>query len=349
MKKRVLFNTLVLFALFAGLQACGKKGPPLPPFSLIPDEATDMRAEGKEGGIMVSWRMPDKNEDGSPLADLAGFKLFRRVSGEGCKTCPADFPVYIDIDIEAPGGARIEGRKVYFRDQEIEPAKTYHYKVAPYNRRGQLGNSTETVSAFWQEPPPPPTGLHGTVSDGAAMLKWEPYPGKEEENFAGYNLYRGTLSDTYPLKPAGTLLEGETFDDKGLENNRPYYYVVRNVLTSGETLIEGPSSREIMLIPIDLTPPPPPGDLSAVPTGKGVRLFWKGAVASDLLGYHVYRKVEGEVALEKITASPTDKSYYLDEMAKAGETYLYSVTSVDNSPQKNESEPSEEMTVRVPK
>ncbi len=349
MKRRAFFSVFLLSVALLLFQACGKKGPPLPPLSLAPDQAGELRAEGKEGGIVISWRMPDKNEDDSVLTDLAGFKLHRRVSGVGCKTCPADFPVYVDIDVESPGGARIEGRKVFFRDLEIEPGKTYHYKVSSYNRQGYFGKSTKTVTALWQEPPSAPTGLHGTVSDRAATLKWEPFPEKEESNFAGYNLYRGTVSGKYSLKPAAPKLEEESFTDSGLKNNTPYYYVVRSIIKAGETLIEGPSSREIMLIPIDLIPPVSPKDPSAVPTAKGVRLFWKGAVAVDLLGYNIYRKTEGDLAMEKITSSPEGKSYFLDETAKKGKAYRYAITSVDNSPQANESEPSEEISVRVPR
>jgi len=204
---RALALSLCAFSLFLSLPTgCGKKGSPLPPEGLVPQAVGTIKTKGTGGSLFISWTMPQKNSDGSKLADLAGFKLYRK-SGNECPTCPSEsYPSYVDIDLEAPGAAIIEGRNITFIDTDLKEGKFYSYKVAPYNRSGYFGEFSEAINVKWQSPPPAPRGFKGSASDRTAVLMWEPLESNAGskgagENLIAYNIYRSELSESYPSSP----------------------------------------------------------------------------------------------------------------------------------------------------
>lgn len=342
-----LFGFILFFSFLTG---CGKKAPPLPPESVVPEAVKAFKVEGKEEGLLLSWRIPERNNDGTPLVDLAGFKVYKKDEAKVCRDCPADFPAYLDIDMEAPEGVAVEGRKVYFLDSDVAEGGRTLYRVAPYNRPGYFGTFSEVVTARWSDPPPPPEGVEGTGGDRSVKLWWEPRPARGvDEVFSGYRIYRSQSSGEYPKEAVtGEPVAENSFTDIGLENNRHYYYTIRSVIKSGETLIEGHPSREVLVIPVDMIPPSVPHGLSLVPTDTGVALSWDVVADGDLAGYYIYRRPEGGFAAERINSAPVRENHYLDADVKRGKKYTYSVTSVDNSPQKNESAPSVEVSARIP-
>jgi len=87
-----MLTMLYIGLLIGSLPACGKKGDPLPPESLVPERIGGFMAQGRSEALLLSWTIPKKNNDGSDLDDLAGFKLYQKKSGEGCNNCPSEFP-----------------------------------------------------------------------------------------------------------------------------------------------------------------------------------------------------------------------------------------------------------------
>ena len=144
-------------------------------------------------------------------------------------------------------------------------------------------------------------------------------------------------------------LKGESFTDIGLENNSQYYYIAKSVIKAGDTTIESDPSGEIILIPIDTIPPAPPKYLTIVLSEAGTRLFWETEANSDILGYNVYRRTADQLAAEKINESPVEGVTLNDYDVMDGNIYFYSLTAVDNSLQRNESAPSEEVKIKIPK
>lgn len=347
---------LAIFSLFLStLAGCGKKGSPLPPEGLVPEAVTTIKAKGTSGSLFISWTMPKKNTDGSKLVDLAGFKLYKK-SGEGCPTCPSGkYPLYMDIDLESPGATIIQGKTITFIDSELQEGKYYSYKVAPYNKSGYFGAFSEAINIKWQSPPPLPKGFQGSASDRTAVLQWQPFElAKEdvsaEEISPAVNIYRSETSGTYPPVPiTKTPVTGNSFTDIGLDNNKQYYYIARSLIKTGNTIIESEPSGEIVLVPVDTVAPSPPKRLTVVIADVGVRLFWETEPKSDILGYNVYRRKKGQLAAEKINETPVEGTTYNDYDVSDGDSYYYSLTAVDNSLQKNESAPSEEVSIKIPK
>ena len=350
--KTALLAVLCIGLLIGSLPACGKKGPPLPPESLAPAKVSGFAAQGKGDVLVLSWTIPKKNSDGSALDDLAGFKLYQRKSGEGCNTCPSEFPVYADIDIEAPGhsaGAVIKGKRVVFTLSDMEPGLSYFFKVAPYNKSGYLGDFSEVITLDWALPSAPPTGGEGFAGDRTATLNWLPSPDKEKEGFAGYLVYRADEPGAYAKAPRNALpVEAEGYTDLGLENDRPYYYVVRSAAREGQALMEGAPSEEIAIAARDSVPPLPPEGLSVVPTKAGVRIFWDGSEEPDLFGYNLYRREKGEKGAKRLNDAPITEVYYTDTDVTSGKGYYYFITALDGAAERNESEATDEVYTLVP-
>ena len=327
---------------------CGKKGPPLPPDNIIPQPVKDLKAEGRNVGVELSWTVPEKNVDGSEPVDLAGFKLYRKVEGS-CTTCPSEFPVYADVDAQVSAGMAGMGKRINFVDTDVDGSSTYHYKVAPYNSGGYYGEPSPVTTVKWEPPPSPPGGLSGAASDGSVALSWQPAARDEGQVIAGYRIYRRVDRGSLPAESvSGLISDVLEYTDRGLKNNTPYYYVVKSVVKSGDLLIEGLPSSEVMFIPVDMIPPSVPKGIVVIPADGKVNVYWENNEEPDLFGYNIYRRSAEEKRGRKVNDEPVKGSRFSDSSVKKGMTYIYAVTSVDDSPQKNESARSEEFRVVIP-
>ncbi len=76
----------------AGLAACGKKGPPLPPVRPVPAAVADLQARRAGELVWLTFTVPDRNQDGSRPADLARVDVFGlTVDPTSREPTPAEF------------------------------------------------------------------------------------------------------------------------------------------------------------------------------------------------------------------------------------------------------------------
>ncbi len=134
--------------------------------------------------------------------------------------------------------------------------------------------------------------------------------------------------------------------DRGLENERVYYYAVRAIRQDGTTQAEGEASVRVAATPTDVTPPAPPSNLVAIPSDLTVRLSWTPSVDADLGGYVVYR-AEGAGPFVRIGSVRAPGTTFTDRNVAPG-GYRYAVTAQDTSVRANESARSNEVSVTVP-
>lgn len=109
---------LLLCALLAlASAACGQKGPPLAPIVYVPRAVTDLAAKRVEGDVVVQFKVPELNTDGSGPADLARVEVYAHT---GPLPTTEDFLKYgtlvKSIDVKeppppVPEGATEEERK----------------------------------------------------------------------------------------------------------------------------------------------------------------------------------------------------------------------------------------------
>lgn len=344
---RVFLTLLLLFAL-----ACGKKAAPLSPDEMLPGPVRDFRLGQEGNSLVLSWRFPTEDRLGQPLTQLKGFRLYR------CETpgvvpadrCLRDFAVVADIDPAYPREARVEGDRVIYQDARLTPGRRYAYKVAALGPGRRAGEPSPVLSHAWGVLPLAPRELEATTGDRSVTLSWSPVSrladGSAAVDLAGYHLYRREKSGPLRRLTPEPVPEAP-YLDVGLTNNAEYAYTVRAVRRLGPDWLESLDSPAARAVPRDLTPPPPPLNLAAVPTRQGVELRWDPSPAPDLAGYRVYRRAAGEPRATLLTPVVLTRPAYVDRQAAPGRLYVYQVTAVDDASPPNESPPSEEAEVSL--
>jgi len=343
---------LLLVLLTLGfLGACGKKEAPISPDLVLPAPVEDFRLSQEGESLVLRWGFPQMNQLGQPLIQLAGFQLYRcAVPGVSpASGCAPGFTLLADIELDYPKVGRTQGEWVAYQDRNLTPGTCYSYRVAAYGPKGDLGAWSQVLSQAWGILPRAPGAPTAEAGDREVQLAWQEVSslqnGAPLQDLAGYAIYRRTeQGDWQRLNPAP--LVATQFQDVAVKNEVEYTYMIRAVRRLGDYTLESLDSPSRTATPQDLTPPPPPLNLVAVPTSRGVELRWEPSPAPDLAGYRVYRSLAGEASPVRLTTEPVKKPYFVDTQASPGQTYYYSVTAVDTSKRANESLPSEETAVR---
>ena len=79
---RRLAAVLILAALIV-TAACGKKGPPLAPFSRVPSVIATVTPQRIGDDVYLSFKVPDTNADGQKPADIGELVLPRVIAEYG--------------------------------------------------------------------------------------------------------------------------------------------------------------------------------------------------------------------------------------------------------------------------
>ena len=169
----------------------------------------------------------------------------------------------------------------------------------------ESGNECEAaaVEATPVEPPdvtapPVPAGLVAVPGDGSVELSWDAVSGPETGDLAGYTVYRATGA-AGPFTEVNDVLEsGTSRTVSGLDNETAYYFVVTASDKTGNESEKTATPVEASPVePPDVTAPPVPAGLVAVPGDGSVELSWdavSGPETGDLAGYTVYRATGAE-------------------------------------------------------
>lgn len=342
----LLLACLVL--IMAG--ACGKKAAPLSPDLVLPGPVKNFRLSQEGASLVASWVFPQTNQLGQPLTQLKGFRLYR---GAAAGTAPAagcapEFVLLADIDLDYPEVGKIQGDRGVYQDWNLVPGKCYTYRVAAYGRGGSPGAWSPDLSQAWGSLPRAPGSLTAAPQDREVQLAWPEVKflqdGSPLRDLAGFAVYRQTGSGAWQ-RLNSTPVPVNRYQDVAVQNEVEYTYAIRAVRHLGQYQLEGPDSPSRTARPQKLTSPPPIINLVAAPTAKGVELRWEASPNQDVAGYRVYRLRRGEARPVLLTPELVKQPYFVDCQVSRGETYAYAVTAVDNSPRKNESEPSEDAVV----
>ncbi len=327
-KRSTLVISLFIVLLLFG---CGKKGDPTPIGLPVPGNVGDLSGEVKDGVLFLSFTVPRKNQDGSPVDDLAGFKVLK-----SCLSCSGPFEPLREILLDGSEGFVVHNNRLFFYDDDLVPGYQYGYRVSPISRSGTRGNPSNTVIIAWDKTPEPPAPVSVRTGDGMVELKWPHQPGSL------YNVYRYD-GDAYPLFPLNTKpLGAGTFLDTGLENGRAYRYNVRKVQERKGLLWEGMGTA-VDATPADRTPPPAPFGLTAKVQRWGVLLTWETDPFEDAAGYNVYRTARGQ--RQKLNDEPVELETFVDNNPPDLRYVFYGVTAIDEAG--NEGDSSREIAVML--
>lgn len=347
---------LALLAALA-LAACGKKGPPVAPERRVPAAVADLAGVVRDGAMELAWTNPTRRVDGSRLRDLVGARVYRVDDGGAGEPKPAllageriaGYTEIAVIRLASPAPATVEGERVTLADRRaLGLGRRYTYVVVAEDSTGRVSPPSHRLSLTFIAAPGPPRGLTAEAGEGEARLRWQPPAGlagsSEPPGPLTYEILRSAALEMPPAPLTRVATTEHT--DRGLENDRTYYYTVRAIRTEGGTTALGEPSARLAVTPRDTTPPSAPTNLVAIPSEGTVRLSWNPSPEPDVDRYIVYRR-EARGVFARIGSTRAPATAFVDRDVARG-TYGYVVTAEDSAAQPNESARSNEVSVTVP-
>ncbi len=224
-------------------------------------------------------------------------------------------------------------------------------QVEAVYEQGNKRSNWMYTELFDQIPPVAPENFNVISDTGVFIMKWKPVVAPD---LAGYYIERALVGDSIQkwLRVNGTPIDTNYFELKvSKENTTNFAY---RVLAADTNYNSSEPSNTISSQQNDVLAPEQPVVIEANTSsdtsgGNYVQLRWLPNVESDLVGYHVLRRVQGDSgAYQKVNFEliPKEISAYKDRRAKEGMSYEYVVVAEDQSGLK--SEPSEINTVVIP-
>ncbi|MDG6225194.1 MAG: fibronectin type III domain-containing protein [Candidatus Thermoplasmatota archaeon] len=182
--------------------------------------------------------------------------------------------------------------------------------------------------------PGKPVNLSVVDGDSFVSLSWDPPDDDGGAPVTDYEIFRGTQSGVYD---SIAFTAGDTaFNDTSVMNGIGYYYAILafNWVGSGEF------SNEVTANPSTI--PTSPRNVMAISGNEYVNLTWQYPETdggSALLGYRLYKKIDGIPETEVITIEPQINNY-IDVDVENGIDYRYHITAFNL---RGESPPSDDM------
>ncbi|RLB60790.1 MAG: hypothetical protein DRH08_14885 [Deltaproteobacteria bacterium] len=243
----IIISTLLIMMTVG----CGKKGPVRPKLTSLPAAPEEVTLQQQGKLFVLAWTIPAENQDGSKTEDLTAFRIKRLTYDikEGCPTCRDPHTEVAEIDIKFPTPGQRIGKRLYWRDLEIQPGNGYRYAIVPLTLGG-LEASAATIHLAAQQPPPSPTALQVKAGDAQVSVQWEAPVLSSEMKLVGYNLYRRQAKRSFPIVPVNAKpLKATHLLDRGLDNGRAYEYRVSALIRIGDQLLESMATPGALITP----------------------------------------------------------------------------------------------------
>ena len=103
--------------------------------------------------------------DGSPIKDLAGYKVYRSSHevDEPCDDCENAPEFHAEIDLANLMNAELKDNEVIYKDYRITLGNIYYYWVASYNTKSVEGPKSQVIKVIYDNIPPVPGGITSHV------------------------------------------------------------------------------------------------------------------------------------------------------------------------------------------
>ena len=197
----------------------------------------NFRAEAGERTIHLTWTAPTQRADGSTLAEVSAYNVYRGTRPGRYEPRPVN---------------REPVRTTEFNDSDLVNDQTYYYIVKAVENQEppwQEGLDSVEVSAAPVDltPPAPPQGLRAVAGPGAVVsLSWEL---NQESDLLGYLVYRSDGPNRRPQRLFETPLPAAALDDRSVRSGGRYLYSVTAVDASSRNNESAPSAEIEVLVP----------------------------------------------------------------------------------------------------
>ncbi len=208
-----------------------------------------------------------------------------------------------------------------YTDSGLEEDREYTYKVSAVDGAGNESQTSDEViartSVADDEAPTPPLNLRAdNVTTNSVSLTWE--ASTDNIGVTGYRIYRD--------KQLIQEVQGETYTDGALEEDREYTYKVSAVDGAGN---ESQASNEVQVKTeiMDEEPPTVPKNLRATTITKSkVTLIWEAS--SDNIGVSSYQVYRDHSLISVLSG---DQSSYTDTQLSGNTRYYYTIRAADRA------------------
>ncbi len=266
---------------------------------------------GDIGGYWVE-RASERDGDFEQLARVPGRLTTTYLDRE---TVPADPAVSA-----APNGEPILGESSPRRD-----GITWFYRIRAYSSDGTAGSRTSSLGVATTAPPPEaPEDLRAYSRQPRAVpLSWR---ASEDPDVVGYRLERSpTASGPFELLAEIDGRHQTIHVDRGLGDLRVFYYRIIAVNAAGGL---GDAAEPVRAV--TKPEPLPPIGLHAIAQHLGANeVAWDPNVEEDIVGYRLYRTLEGEDSPTLVASLDSDQTTATDDAVEAGQRVSYTLVAID--------------------
>ena len=295
----------------------------------------DIKVEGKNKKVNMWWKVENDRFHSINIYRYSNYDTIPE------KLNPEPF-----VLAERPGpDGRMSYPDVYFVDDKVNNDTNYFYSLAGIDFFGRETERSAPVMASPRNktPPPAPELNAPNIKLLDVELNWNP---KELRKVVGHYVYRSNSI----YKPFERLTEemlaplAVRYQDK-VRKPGNYYYYIATVDKNGN---EGKSNM-VMAEVMDIYPPDPPKNLSAVSDSGQISLTWNSVKDEHLEGYRLYRTIDSdnEDFYTLLNTHPVKDTFFIDNLPfNAKNEFYYVVVSLDTA--LNMSDYSEPASAKLP-
>jgi len=342
------------------LCACGTPGAPQPPSLNLAKPISDFKAVRNDREINFTWTVPTETTDGATFRHRGATKLCQVVDKPQISQCSAI------LTLSTPKQQKTAAATTAIPTGSNGPNDYATFALGVDNDRGKnagLSNPVQISTAFVSKLTGAPSSQ---LTADAVLVTINVTPETEsiEQALELRRKEKGTPQESavarrlleLPAEEAANVeLRDETFAWEKTYEYRVVIVASPKVPNASTVSFDGPSSAPFEVFTHDVFPPAIPSGLEAVYSGPipgqppSIDLTWSPDADRDLAGYFVYRRRQDEPASAavKLNNQPVAAPAYRDTAIQPGNTYVYSVSAVDE--RGNESKQSEEASEEVPK
>ena len=383
MKTRLLLLALCA-ALLAVAAGCAAPGAPQPPSLRLPQPVENLSAVRKGNRVVLTWTPPVETTDRLPMRWPSVTRVCRVVNQFPIRQCGEAVARIKSSELvsESPASPR---PLVSFEDvlpaELIAPGHASSEDLATYalevvNERGHSAGLSNQARVSMAPAIAPPAPLRVSLDVQGPLLRWEmgPIP-LSPGTFCLVRIYRRTAGTGGRSAAAGAAFElifeqpchagWSEARDANFEWEQEYDYkaaAAAVIPAPGRPIfqVEGDDSETAHLLAHDVFPPAVPTGLQAVYSSVGQKPFidltWTPNSESDLAGYVVYRRSEGNGGVpsapvvgvlgqdfSQVSPALLKAPAWRDNNVQPGQTYIYAVSAIDvRGNQSARSEPAQE-------
>jgi len=290
----------VILALVVLLPACGKEGPPLPPFIRIPEAVKDLKVVQSGYSLVLTWTNPAKNIDGSAATNLAHVQI--RNGGA----------IVATLNAGAPGQPQSHAIPL---DASLASSRTFTAVVD--TTQGKMSEVSNAASILPVEVPGKVRSLRAEVDQRRVRVEWE-RPQEHPE-----------LADSYVISRTDTPEESQTvsetrYDDNQYPAGKALTYQVTAARRVAGNVVLGVGPESLTVTVQDKTPPGVPTGLDIVQSDTGGYLTWNPNPETDLAGYRVFRGDRPDGEFRSLSDRVVMTNAFLDTSYRSGQYYRVS-------------------------